>query len=136
MAIGTISERLKSAQDYLFDNITFPANTTTTGSAHLVGGTQGELEIVVAVGDTNIVITDTKVVTVSLTASATEGGSFTALTTLYTKTASGATTLTAGTVLGRYIVKPSDPLWAKAVAVSNDAGIVGTLDCYILRVAR
>lgn len=136
MAIGTIGEELKSAQDYLFENVTVPANTTTTGGAHLVGGTQGELEIVAVVGASDIVITDTKVFTLSLTGSETEGGSYTALTTIYTKTASGATTLTSGTELARYIVKPSDPLFAKAVAVTNDASVVGTVEVYIRRVCR
>ena len=136
MAIGTISEELKSYQDYMFNNITVPANTTTTGDAQQVGGTQAELEIVAVVGDTDVVITDTKVFTVSLTGSATSDGSFTALETLYTVTASGETTLTAGTELGRYIVKPSDPMFAKAVAVSDDTGIVGTLEVYIRRVCR
>jgi hypothetical protein len=136
MPIGTISEELKSAQDYLFENVTVPANTTTTGSAHLVGGAQAELEIVAVVGATNIVITDTKAFSVSLTGSDTEGGSFTALETIYAATASGATTLTAGTELGRYVVKPSDPLWAKAVATTNDAAVVGTVDVYIRRICR
>jgi len=133
---GTISEELKSAHDYMFEDETAAANTTTTGEAQLVGGAQGELELVAVVGDTDIVITDTKALTVKLTGAETEGGSFVDVATLYTVTASGATTLTAGTELGRYIVKPSDPLWGKAVAVNDDTGIVGNLTVYIRRVAR
>jgi len=133
---GTIGEDLKGGHDYMLEDTTAVANDTTTGDAQLVGGAQGELEIVVMVGDTDIVITDTKAFSVSLTESATEGGSFTALTTLYSVTASGETTLTAGTELGSFIIRPSDLLWAKAVTVNNDTGIVGNLTVYIRRVAR
>ena len=43
---GTISQELKAAHDYMFDDATIPANTTLTGDAQLVGGTQAELELV------------------------------------------------------------------------------------------
>jgi hypothetical protein len=135
MSIGTISEELKAYGDYLFNGVTVPQNTTTTGSAAMVGGTQAELEIV-AVVNTTIALADTKVITVKLTASATEGGSYTDLVTLYTATASGATTIAAGTELGRYVVKPSDPLFAKAVAITTDAAATGKVDVYIRRVCR
>ena len=136
MAIGKISEELKSAQDYLFNDTTVTANATLTGSAQLVGSAQAALEIVVNVGSTAIALADTKVLTISLTGSDTETGSFTALQTLYTKTASGATTLGAGTELARYVVKPSDPLYVKAVAVNNDSAITGKIEAYIRYIAR
>lgn len=131
MAIGKISKDLKSAQDYLFEGTTVPANATTTGSANLVGGTNGQLEII-AVAKTALAIADTKVITVKLTGSATEGGSFVDVDTLYTLTASGGDgAIVAGTVLGSYIITPDDPLWIKAVAITDDAGATGTLDVYI-----
>lgn len=136
MAIGKISEELKSAQDYLFNDATVTANATLTGSAHLVGGAQASLEIVVNVGSVAIALADTKVLTISLTGSDTETGSFTALQTLYTKTASGATTLASGTELARYVVKPSDPLYVKAVAVNNDSALTGKIEAYIRYIAR
>lgn len=136
MAIGKISEELKSAQDYLFNDTTVTANATLTGDAHLVGGAQASLEIVVNVGSVAIALADTKVLTISLTGSDTETGSFTALQTLYTKTASGATTLAAGTELARYVVKPSDPLYVKAVAVNNDSALTGKIEAYIRYIAR
>jgi hypothetical protein len=136
MSIGTISEELKAFPDYMFNNAAVPKNTTLTGDAQQVGGTQGELELVAVIGDANVVITDTKIFTVSLTGAETADGSFTALATLFTVTASGATTLAAGTELGRYIVKPSDPMFAKAVATTNDAAATGTVTVYIRRVVR
>ena len=72
----------------------------------------------------------------AITGSDIEIGSFTALQTLYTKTASGATTLAAGTELARYVVKPSDPLYVKAVAVNNDATLTGKIEAYIRYIAR
>ena len=136
MAIGKISDELKSAQDYLFNDATVTANATLTGDANLVGGAQAALEIVVNVGSTAIALADTKVLTISLTGSDTETGTFTALQTLYTKTASGATTLAAGTELARYVVKPSDPLYIKAVAVNNDSTLTGKIEAYIRYIAR
>ena len=64
MAIGKISEELKSAQDYLFNDATVTANATLTGSANLVGGAQAALEIVVNVGSTAIALADTKALTI------------------------------------------------------------------------
>ena len=136
MAIGKISEELKSAQDYLFNDATVTANATLTGDANLVGGAQAALEIVVNVGSTAIALANTKVLTISLTGSDTETGTFTALQTLYTKTASGATTLAAGTELARYVIKPSDPLYVKAVAVNNDSALTGKIEAYIRYIAR
>lgn len=133
--IGTISEELKAYNDYLFNGATIPQNTTLTGSAVMVGGTQAELEVV-AIVNTDIVLADTKAITIKLTNGDTEGGSFTDLVTLYSATASGATTITVGTELGRYVVKPSDKLYAKAVATTNDATATGKIDVYIRRVCR
>lgn len=131
MAIGKISEDLKSAQDYLFKDTTVPVDTTTAGTANLVGGTNGQLEII-AIAKTDITIADTKSITVKLAGSDTEGGSFTDYANLYALTASGGNgAITAGTVLGSYIVTSENPLWAKAVVVTDDATATGTLDVYI-----
>lgn len=135
MAIGTISEELKAYGDYLFNGATVPQNTTLTGESAMVGGTQAELEVV-AVVNTSIALADTKSITLKLTASDTEGGSYADLVTLYTATASGATTISAGTELGRYVVKPSDPLFAKAVVSTTDATATGKIDVYVRRVCR
>lgn len=131
MAIGKISEDLKSAQDYLFQDTTVPANTTTTGGANLIGGTNGQLEII-AVAKTAIAVADTKIITVKIAGSDTEGGSFTDVATLFGLTATGGSgAIPAGTVLGSYIITPENPLWYKAVAITDDAGATGTLDVYI-----
>lgn len=129
MAIGKISEEIKSAQDYILDGVTVPKNTSTTSSAKLVGGTNGQIELVVN-ARTAIALADTKVLTVALTGSDTEGGSYTALRTLYTKTASGATTIAAGTELARYVFNSIDPLYVKAVVTTTDAAATGTIEAY------
>ncbi|NOQ31795.1 MAG: hypothetical protein GQ570_11795 [Helicobacteraceae bacterium] len=135
MAIGKISEEIRSAQDYLLEGATVPQNTTLTGVARQTGGTQSSLEIV-AIAETDIVITDLKIITVSLTGSDTEDGTFVALVDLYTATAAGATTIDAGTELGRYVPKHSDPMWIKAVIVTDDVAIVGTATSYIRNISR
>lgn len=136
MSITKISEDLKSAQDYLFEDTTVPANTTTTGDAQLVGGTNGALEIKV-IAKTALAIANTKVITIKLTGSSTEDGSFTDVATLYSLTASGGDgAIDAGTELGQYIPNPEDPLWLKAVVTTDDAAATGTIDCYIKYLAR
>lgn len=136
MAIGKISEELKSATDYIFNGTTVTANTTTTSDEHLVGGTQGELEIVVVVGDTAIALADTKVLSIKLTGASESGGTYADVVTIYSVTASGATTLAVGTELARYIVKPSDPLYGKVVVTNNDTALTGKVTSYIRRVCR
>lgn len=136
MAIGKISEDLKSAQDYLFKDTVVPANTTTTGTAQLIGGTNGALEIMVT-AKTALSITDTKLFTVNLIGSATEGGSFTTVATPFTiLAAAGSGSISAGTLLGTYIVTPEDFPWIKAVAITDDVSATGTIDVYIKHLER
>lgn len=136
MAIGKISEELKAYPDYIFNDTTVVANSTTTSNEFMVGKTQAELELVVLVGDTAIALADTKVLSIKVTGTETSGGSHADVATIYTETASGATTLAAGTELARYVVKPSDPLYAKVVATNNDATLTGKITSYIRRVCR
>lgn len=136
MAIEKISEEIKSAQDYLFDGVTVPANTTTTGDANLVGGAQAALEIVV-VAKTALAVADTKTISVKLTGSETENGSFADVVTMYSLTAAGGNgAITAGTELARYVYKPSDPLWAKAVVTTDDATATGSINAYVRYISR
>ena len=136
MSIVTISEELKAAPDYLFNNATVPQNTSLAGNETQVGGTQAELEIVAVVGDTDIDLADTKVLTLKVQGASAVGGSYADVQQLYTVTASGATTVAAGTELGRYVWKPSDPMFAKPVITTDDAAATGTVDVYIRRVCR
>ena len=136
MAIDKISTEIRSAQDYLLDGVTVPQNTNTVGSANLVGGAQAALEIVVE-AKTALAIADTKNINIKLTASDTEGGTFTDLVTLYDLTAAGGNgAIVAGTILGRYVYKPSDPLWTKAVVSTTDAAATGTVDAYVRYISR
>mgnify|MGYP000375779555 CR=1 FL=1 len=136
MAIGKFSEDLKSYQDYLFKNETVVANNTTASTVRQVGGTQASLEVVVVVGDTDIIIADAKALTISLKGSETEAGTFTDVASLYELTASGATTLKSGAELARYVVKPSDPLYGKLEVVNNDTALTGTVEAYIRAIYR
>jgi|LGVF01.2.fsa_nt_gb hypothetical protein len=135
MAINKFSEEIKSAQDWLYDGVTVPANTSTDSTAKQVGGAQGALELVF-IAKTDIVITDTKVVSLKLQGATTIDGSYTDLVNLYSVTASGETTVTAGTELARYIVKPSDPMFQKAVITTDDTLVVGAVDGYIRQIHR
>lgn len=128
---------IKFADDYLAKAQAVPQNTTADGNGGVfenLGQTQGSLEIVVKV-NTAIVITDTKVITVKVQDSA-DNLSFADYETLYTKTASGATTLAVGTELKRFIVPKTMKRYSKAVLVSNDAGVVGKVDIYLNYIPR
>ena len=135
MAIGKIGEEIKSAQDYIYEAETVAQNTTTTSVARQVGGTQGALELVF-LADTDIVITDAKVLSLKLIGADTEDGTFDTEIELYSVTADGETTIEAGTELARFIIKPSDKMWQKAVLTNDDVAIVGTVEGYIRALHR
>lgn len=128
---------IKFADDYLAKAQAVPQNTSADGNGGVfenLGQVQGSLEVVVKV-NTGIVITDTKIVTVKLQDSA-DNSSFADFETLYTKTASGATTVAAGTELKRFIIPKTMKRYSKAVLVSNDAGVTGKVDIYLNYIPR
>lgn len=137
MAIGKISEDLKSAQDYLFQDQVVPQNATVTGDANLVGGTNGALEIK-AISKTALAITDGTTITISLTGSDTEDGTFVPVGTVFTLTASaGSGAIIAGTELGQGLIPtPENPAWLKAVVTTTDASATGQIDVYIKNLVR
>lgn len=132
----------KYDNDYLAKAQIVPASNTNTdgnGGVFDLSGTEGGIEIV-AQANTDIVMPDTKVMTIKLQSSS-DGLSYTDLETLYTVTAaavSPATTQTipAGTILGRYIVDNYANPYIKANLVANYAGFTGKIDVFQVPVAR
>lgn len=123
---------LKADDSYLAKAQTIPNNTSADGNGGSFQGlnaTLGGVEIVVEV-NTQIALADTKVLTVKLQDSA-DDSSFADLATLYTKTASGAETIAAKTILGRYVVPPSAKKYIKLVITTTDTGQTGKIDAYL-----
>jgi hypothetical protein len=136
--MANFSEDLKAYADYLASEQAIPQNTSANGDggAFLVGKAQNALDIVAEVGATLITLADTKVFSVKLQSSATEGGTYADVATIYTVTASGATTIAVGTELGRYVVSTADDLWFRVVFTTDDAAATGKLNTYIVKRAR
>jgi hypothetical protein len=128
---------LKADDSYLAKAQTIPNNTSADGNGGSFQGlnaTLGGVEVVVEV-NTQIALADTKVLTVKLQDSA-DNSSFADLVTLYTKTASGAETIAAGTVLKKYIVPTNARKYIKAVITTTDTGQTGKIDAFLNYLAR
>jgi hypothetical protein len=128
----------KHEVDYLAKAQTIPASDTNAdgnGGAFDLSGAGGGVEIVAQV-NTAIGVPATKIFTVKLQHSD-DGNSYTDLHTLYTVTAGAtATSLAAGTVLGRYIVPNDAKIYIKANIVCNDTGFTGKVDIFPIQVPR
>lgn len=127
---------LKFYGQYLAKAQSLPQNDSADGNGgefHLAE-LQGGIEIVVKVNSA-ITLADTKVLSVKLQHKA-SGGSYADLATIYSKTASGATTLAAGTVLARYILPTDTADLLKAILTTTDASAAGKLDVYPRLLAR
>jgi hypothetical protein len=123
---------LRADDSYLTKNHAIPNNTSEDGNGGSfagLAGTMGGVEIIVEV-ETQVALADTKVLSVKLQDSANDS-SFADLATIYTKTASGATTLAAGTILARYIVPTSARKYLKAVITSTDTQQSGKLNVFL-----
>lgn len=132
--VRTFSDNETRARpDYMAYQQTVPANTTAAASngPRLLGKVQNKLDIIVRVY-TDVVISDTKVFSVKLQTSSDNGvaDAYADLATIYTVTASGETTLAAGTELARYAISTDKELWFKAVMISDDAAITGAVNIY------
>lgn len=128
---------VKFGDDYLAKAQSVPQNTSADGNGGVfqyLGQAQGSIEIVAKV-NTQIGLADTKVLTVKLQHSD-DNSSFTDLATLYTKTASGAETIAAGTELARYIVPTNAKRYIKAVLTTTDATGTGKVDIFTVYLAR
>lgn len=120
----------KFDNDYLAKAQALPQNTSADGN----GGSfrlAGMLGAIGLVGKVNaeISLADTKVLTVKLQDSA-DNTTFADVVTLYTKTASGATTIAADTELFRYIPTSSLRTFAKVVITTTDTSAAGKVDVF------
>lgn len=120
----------------LADAQTLPQNTSADGNGgeFRLDDTLGAIEILVDV-ETEISLADTKVLTVKLQHKDT-GGSYADLATIYTKTASGATTLAADTELARFILPTNTKELLKAVISTTDAAASGKINVNPTYLAR
>ena len=132
MAIGTISEELKAYPDYLFNEEALVSTDTVEGVGVQIGGTQAELEVV-AIAATDIVTPADNTTVITLTGDSAIGGAY--ATTVATLASLTAGTVTAGTELGRYVWKPSDPMFGRCEAAASAAS-TGKVTCYLRRIAR
>jgi hypothetical protein len=115
-----------------------PQNASADGNGGVfdLAGTQGGIEIVVKVGSTAIALADTKSLTVKLAHKDRDDASFVDLATLYSKTASGATTLAVGTELARFSLPSSTGNCLKAVITTTDVSASGKLSVSPIYLAR
>jgi hypothetical protein len=126
---------VRSAEDYLALDQTVPQNTNADGNggAREISNALGALEVVAEVGSVALGLADTKVLTVKLQSSNDNGvgDAFADLVTVYTKTASGAEVVAAGTELGRYIVPTGAERYIKPNIVSTDAAGTGKVNVFL-----
>lgn len=127
---------LKVHGEYLAEDQALPQNTSADGNGGelRLSDTQGAIELVGVVED-EISLADTKVLTIKLREKD-DGGSYADKATLYTKTASGATTLAAGTELFRYILPTDTKDIIKAQLTTTDAAAAGSVTIYPNYLAR
>ena len=136
MAITKISVPLKEALGYYNEGTTVPANTNTAGTNKLqTGQTNGQLEITLSAA-TAIALADTKVVTLTVTSSATEGGTYTEVGSA-TYTASGATAFAVSDVITSIVIPTNDKVleWTAVNVATDDAAATGTYDVFVRYVA-
>ncbi len=127
---------LKVHGEYLAKEQALPQNTSADGNgvSRDLSGTLGGVEIVAEVA-ADITLADTKTLTVSLMDQP-DGGSFEELGKLAGVTASGVTTLTAGTILGRFVIPTDAGTMVKAVITTDDSAASGSLSVYPHYLAR
>lgn len=118
---------------YFAEAQTVPQNTSAAGNggSQEVSGTHGGIEIK-AVVTTELALADTKVFSIKIQESSDDGDSdaFADKHTLYSVTASGATTVAVDTVLGLWVVPTDAERYLKAVLTSDDAAMTGAVSVY------
>lgn len=128
---------LTVADQHLAEEQTVPQNASADGNGGEFdfSGTNGAIEIVVKVGGTAIGLADTKVLTVKLQ-HADGSDAMADLSSIYSKTASGATTLAADTELSRYVLPSTVKSRLKAVIATTDAAATGKINVSPVYLAR
>lgn len=135
LATGTIGAELYSDTDLIYDGFTMPNNTSNTTTAFPFGNTLHGLELVGTV-DTAISLADTTTLTFAVLTSDSSTGTFTVADTVYTTTASGATTIAAGTELFRYVADSEQETWYQVRVTTTDTQQSGTFTVYINSVKK
>jgi hypothetical protein len=127
---------LKVHGEYLAKEQALPQNAEADGNGgeQNYSGSLGSVEIIAEAAE-DIALADAKTLAVALRHAAADGA-FADLGELCSVTASGATTIEAGTVLGRFI-PPTDTLArTKAVVSTDDAAATGSVSVYPHYLAR
>jgi len=116
--------------DMLFDEEVVPQDNTVTSDEFNAGKTQASLELVVY-ADTDIDLADATTLSVNYL----YGDSFGDSQTIYTVTASGATTIDAGE-LARFVPSTDLPVPGKVEITTDDGAATGTISVWPEYVAR
>lgn len=124
------------AGDYLASEQTVPQNTTVNGDGGGIelNGTLGSIQIAAEV-TTEIALANTQVFTITLQDSA-DNSTFADIGTLYTITASGATTISVGTILGKFTLSEDVRQYVRCRLTSDDAAMTGAVSVYPNYLAR
>ena len=126
-----ISKPLKSTNGIYLENTTLPANTSKAGDDKLkTGQTNGRLEVTVLASEA-CVVADTKTVTLTVSTSATEGGTFTTIGTGQVKM-TGATTYDEGDVITSISIPTNENVleWTAIAIATDDASATGKVDVF------
>lgn len=135
LATGTISAEIYSDTDIVFNAQQMPNNSNVTSDAFPFGETLHGLELVGTVS-TAISLADTTTLTITGRTSATSTGTFSEANTLYAVTASGATTIAAGTELFRYVADTKENMWWQVRIATTDTQETGNITVYIASVKK
>jgi hypothetical protein len=121
---------LKVYGQYLAEDQALPQNTSADGNGAVLNlaGTMGGVEVVAAVASA-VTLADAKTLSIKLQDSA-DNETFADLATIYTVTADGATSIVAGTVLGRFVLPTDCEDYVKAVLTTDDAAAAGAVSVY------
>lgn len=137
MTIGKLSQPLKEALGYYSEGATIPQNGNLDGANGLQSGqTNGQLEIVL-IAKTTLTIADLDIVTLSVTSSATEGGTFVAVGTS-SFTAAGITIFEEGDIITSFVIPTNEGVkeWTEVNIATDDAAATGTFDCVLRLIVK
>lgn len=127
---------LKVHGEYLAKEQALPQNASADGNGEEqnFSGSLGSVEVLVEAA-TDISLADAKTLSVTLQ-HADKGGVFADLGQVCSATASGATTIKAGAILGRFIPPTDTRVRAKAVIATDDVSAAGSISVYPHYLAR
>jgi hypothetical protein len=125
-----LGQDLKVDGEYYADALTVPQNDSTNSSSvkTMQGAQNGALQVKVVV-NTDIVLADTKVMSIKVQDSA-DDTTFADVATIYTVTADGETTVSADTVLALFALPTDTGKYTRIVVTTDDAAVTGKVDAY------